>query len=95
VSQPSVFRFEKREQNIGPEVILIDSIAKTWGISVPVGPFDRDDPEITGAVTANLERMKQNAAAGDSVRGIFDGGTKLSYATEWPDFVVQHPGASR
>lgn len=90
VSQPSIFRFEKREQNVGPEIILLDSIAKALGIVLPYDPIDREDPMTTAAISANLERVKQQADQPEDGRGIFDSGTKLTYATDWPGFVVHH-----
>lgn len=95
VTQPSVFRLERRGPTTGPEVILIDSMAKTWGISVPDDPINREDPDVVSAVNANLERIKQGAAAADDVRGILGSGTTLTYAAEWPDYAAHRAINSR
>lgn len=57
VTQPTVYRMEQRDSAAGPEVMLIDSMAKAWDIQVPSDPIDRDDPETARAVEANRQRL--------------------------------------
>lgn len=62
VSQPSVLRLERRGVSTGPDVILVASMAKTWGINVPEDPIDRECPSVLAAVNANLDRLKPRLA---------------------------------